>query len=218
MLPRKKDDGEIPSPQTTDDESDIDERGAARAREGKSENEKLVAAFKSRHIRSRLHETRLSKDYTVTMRLPSNNNISKKPAARRRKIRPATIHIPKGRRSSHTSDSDAESNTASVTQILSENSTQHDTNLDTDSEEDDLTRLNNAYPGSTNTIGSIHQQRWFLLLNRQSSGFCLENRKWVRSTKPNGEIGEFDPFVIRGRDVERSVVTGRLTRDIESDE
>jgi len=82
---------------------------------------------------------------------------------------------------------------------------------------------NNAYPGSTNTIGSIHQRRWYLSLDRESSGFepveRVNNRKkktWVR--KGQEEFLGFVPFYVRGPDVERSVVTGRLASDVLSDE
>ncbi|KAF3042524.1 hypothetical protein E8E11_008597 [Didymella keratinophila] len=102
VLPHKKDGKEMPSPQTTDDESDEDIVGNSSLQDGRYENDKLIQAFKSRHIRLRLHGTRLPKDYTITLRLPSNNDVSKKPAARLRRSRPAI----RTRRPSHTSDSD----------------------------------------------------------------------------------------------------------------
>ena len=86
--------------------------------------------------------------------------------------------------------------------------------LDTDTEEDAQIRTTNAYPGSTNDIGSIHQRHWFLQLDPQSSGFVLKNRGDGRGNWTAG----FEPFIVRGRDHERSVVTGRLAREVESDE
>jgi hypothetical protein len=91
--------------------------------------------------------------------------------------------------------------------------------LDTDTDEDAQTRATNAYPGSTNDIGSIHQRHWFLQLDRQNSGFVLDQSgekkgRWIRGPNRSG----FEPFLVRGRDHERSVVTGRLARDVESDE
>jgi hypothetical protein len=90
--------------------------------------------------------------------------------------------------------------------------------IDTDAEEDAQTRLDNAYPGATNSIGSVHQRRWFMLLDRRSSGFVLERGEgvWVRSGAKEGE--GFEPFLVRGAEYERSVVTGRLAREVESDE
>lgn len=57
-----------------------------------------------------------------------------------------------------------------------------------------------------------------MLLDRSSSGFEQNGDKWVRRLSPDGELGGFDPFVVRGRDHERSIVTGRLARELESDE
>jgi hypothetical protein len=56
-------------------------------------------------------------------------------------------------------------------------------------------------------------------LDRQSSGFELkksgnEQGTWVQSEEDEG----FTPFYVRGKEVERSVVTGRLAREVESDE
>lgn len=85
--------------------------------------------------------------------------------------------------------------------------------------------MNNAYPGSTNSIGSIHQRRWFITLDRANSGFEPEpstgsgKKTWVRKRDPRtGELTGFEPFYVRGPDAERSVVTGRLGRDVFEDE
>lgn len=205
----------MPSPQTTDDESDRDERTLGLSGQ---ENTKLIEAFQTRHIRLRLHGTRLPKGYTITLRLPSMNDVPKTAAARRRRSRT----ISRNRRPSHTSDSDC-----TPTSVISSHPTPTEANddddvstktLDTDSEEDALTRTHNAYPGSTNSIGSVHQRRWFVLLDRQSSGFELSRGKWIRRIMADGELGGFKPFVVRGRDHERSVVTGRLACDVEDDE
>jgi len=75
-------------------------------------------------------------------------------------------------------------------------------------------RNNNAYPGAINSIGSIHQRKWFLSLDKTSSGFfkvkTLNGTRWTRldsdqQNKPNG----FEYFYVLGRDVETSVITGR---------
>ncbi|KAF3045432.1 hypothetical protein E8E12_003406 [Didymella heteroderae] len=217
VLPRKKYEKAMPSPQTTDDESDQDDGIAFELRDGRPENEKLTEAFQSRHIRLRLHGVRLPKDYTITLRLPSNNDVSKRPAAHRRRSRPTV----RSRRPSHTSDSDTAPTPMDVRPppaIAAPDQGEAEGDLDTDIDEDAQTRTFNAYPGSTNSIGSIHQRRWFVLLDRQSSGFQSVKGKWVRRKLPNGELGGFEPFIARGRDYERSVVTGRLARDVESDE
>ncbi|KAI8937758.1 hypothetical protein NX059_005458 [Plenodomus lindquistii] len=181
-----------------------------------NENQKLISAFQSRYIRLRLHGTRLPQNYTITMRLLSNA-IVKTPAHRRRKR--TNKPTPKHRQRIQTSSS---SDTEPTPPAPTETQVQNDDNLDTDTEEDAQTRANNAYPGSTNNIGSIHQRHWFLQLDGQNSGFVLDKSggsakgkgTWVRGEDGGG----FEPFLVRGRDVERSIVTGRLAGDVESDE
>jgi hypothetical protein len=218
VLPRKKEGRNrkgTPSPQTTDDENGASssEDEASKPALGKSsekqhENEKLIAAFQTRYIRLRLHGTRLPKGYTVILRLPTNE-IIKRPTARQKSKQKSQAQEVQSQ-----SDSDAEDQPRIT---VPEPGVEED--LDTDTDEDTQTRRTNAYPGSTNEIGSIHQRHWFLQLDRQNSGFVLDqssNSKvsWLRG--PNG--GGFEPFLVRGRDHERSAVTGRLARDVESDE
>lgn len=85
---------------------------------------------------------------------------------------------------------------------------------------------NNAYTGSYNTIGSIHQRRWWLSLDRENSGFQPKRgldtfnpskKTWVRKQAGDRLVG-FDPFYVRGPEYERSVVTGRLGSDVLHDE
>ncbi|KAJ9644038.1 hypothetical protein H2199_003906 [Coniosporium tulheliwenetii] len=104
-------------------------------------------------------------------------------------------------------------------------------------DEDQQTRINNAYPGATNSIGSVHQRQWFLRLDQANSGFVRatsgpEKGRWVRSSLSRGrggpggddtereekELGGFDTFFVRGAEHERSVVTGRLSKDVFADE
>jgi hypothetical protein len=217
VLPRKKEGRSrkgMPSPQTTDDEGDGSEsdneasRNFRETRREKHENEKLIAAFQSRYIRLRLHGTRLPENYTIIMRLPANE-IIKRPNARRKSMQ-------KSRARQVAVNSDSEMEAEAEAQVKEE---EPEEDLDTDTDEDTQTRATNAYPGSTNDIGSIHQRHWFLQLDRQNSGFVLDDSgggkgKWVRGANNSG----FDPFLVRGRDYERSVVTGRLAREVESDE
>lgn len=89
------------------------------------------------------------------------------------------------------------------------------------SKSDTQIQVENAYPGARNTISSIHQRRWYLSLDRAASGFQPTNtvafgrRVWERG--PASESG-FEPFYVRGRDVETSVVTGRTAADVAKDE
>lgn len=114
------------------------------------------------------------------------------------------------------SDSDSDSETETHIPPIKEDEVE---NIDTDTEEDASTRTNNAYLGSTNSIGSIHQRRWFMSLDRQSSGFVVNKSGAEKGTWTRGEDGGgFEPFYVVGKEVERSVVTGRLAREVESDE
>jgi hypothetical protein len=206
VLPRKQKSSSrkgIPSPQTTDDEaedSDTDDETPKSATGiesiEKHENEKLISAFQTRYIRLRLHGTRLPKNYTVILRLPSNE-IIKHPTIRRR-----NKSKPRPRQTEPHSDSDTDAQAPQYQEA--------EQDIDTDTDEDALTRLTNAYPGSVNSIGSIHQRRWFLHLDRHNSGFVRDDcGTWERG---------LEPFIVRGREFERSVVTGRLARDVEEDE
>lgn len=197
----------IPSPQTTDDEdgesNSFDEETPAileSKMEPPHENDKLITAFQTRYIRLRLHGTRLPNNYTVILRLPTNE-IIKRPTASRKNRRKHANH-----QTSNQPDSD--------TDTIPQQDQDEQENLDTDTDEDVQTRLTNAYPGSTNTVNSVHQRHWFLQLDRQSSGFVLDQSgKWICAVEK-----EFEPFYVRGRDHERSVVTGRLAREVEEDE
>ena len=88
----------------------------------------------------------------------------------------------------------------------------------------ELVRSTNAYVGATNSINSIHQRKWFLSMDRSSSGFALQRntatgrRTWVRRRRSDGSLGGFERFHVLGRDVERSIVTGRLAAKILQDE
>ena len=94
-------------------------------------------------------------------------------------------------------------------------------------QEDEEVRRTNAYQGATNSIGSIHQRRWYLSMDRHSSGFrplAQQNgtkgggrREWVRR-RENDQLVGFDPFFVMGRDVETSVVTGRTADEVMNDE
>jgi len=109
------------------------------------------------------------------------------------------------------------------------------TALASDGEEETTIRANNAYTGATNDIGSIHQRRWFLSLDRTGSGFVkktttsksgfvetrwlAKDEKLVRSDGHHHEwTTGFEKFIVGGRETERSVLTGRLACDVLVDE
>lgn len=222
VLPRKiavTREPETTDPGTTDSDTEVECRSSSNAANGKTvvhENDKLIEAFQGRYIRLRFHGTRLPKDFTVTIRLPLNNDMGNaRPAhLQRRRRRKSAQKMPLDRQTTATSDSEAEAQPALQRTPSLSPAPEQEQNLDTDSEEDLETRVNNAYPGSSNTIGSVHQRKWLLALDRRSSGFKPGTLGvWER----DGE-GGFEPFFVRGRDFERSVVTGRLAREVERDE
>ncbi|KAG7137342.1 hypothetical protein HYQ45_005305 [Verticillium longisporum] len=93
--------------------------------------------------------------------------------------------------------------------------------------EDAQVRATNAYPGAENTICSVHQRRWYLSMDRAASGFVKKRRgggtkkpRWEpENEQPPGEDGRLTyPFYVRGHEVERSLITGRLGSDVLRDE
>lgn len=96
--------------------------------------------------------------------------------------------------------------------------------------EDAQVRQTNAYPGATNSIGSIHQRKWYLSLDRPACGFTEVKRSGRSHWKHSEPVKSEDdknldeaarlsfPFYVRGRDHEHSVVTGRRGKDILHDE
>jgi hypothetical protein len=105
--------------------------------------------------------------------------------------------------------------------------------------EDEEVRRTNAYTGAFNSIGSVHQRKWFLSMDRQACGFVERRHRgrvvWeamnadtnheelltqVSKAGPpgpgNGRLAY--PFYIHGVDHERSVVTSRQGKDILHDE
>ena len=238
------------SKQNTDSESDLlpDFQRSSTKRavfEDSSEPGKLATAFSRRKIRLRLHGNRLPTGYTISLRLTKKNLRSNQPSApalRRKRNQKAAIH-----RASPgtTSDSDESSdeqrppNRKKLKQSLSSLSRtaspptrnrEEDTEGHAPGEDIEQIRLNNAYPGATNSIGSIHQRKWYLSVDRSSSGFepiptpshvkGHHSRTWWTRRKDGdeGELAGFERFHVLGREYERSVVTGRLAQDVLDDE
>ncbi|KAF7513825.1 hypothetical protein GJ744_007876 [Endocarpon pusillum] len=137
--------------------------------------------------------------------------------SRKRPTKPTFLHT------NHPSEPNSVNKVSNITGAHSENENE---NKDEDEDELETTRLTNTYPGgATNTISSIHQRRWFLTLDRHNSGFVHQlnkatgHKRWVRRWSVDDDTRDgFERFHVLGREVERSVVTGRLARDILRDE
>ncbi|KAM5355423.1 hypothetical protein ACJ41O_002069 [Fusarium nematophilum] len=201
----------------------------------------LHAAFKNRKIRIRLHGSRLPDPYVLNLRLTAKEDT----AARARGLR--TRRTGRRRRGggavpqpqSESSDEDgADDDSSEVVLASGEAGTNTDSLSAMEREirelEDEEVRQTNAYPGATNTIGSVHQRRWYLSLDRPACGLVEKRIKgrsdWVPNNFGEDEDPEAShtvdrtgdrlsyPFHVRGADHERSVLTGRRGADILKDE
>ncbi|KAF7542300.1 hypothetical protein G7Z17_g11694 [Cylindrodendrum hubeiense] len=217
----------------------------------------LHAAFQNRKIRLRLHGSRLPDSYVINLRLTKYEDAvgrargARTPRTRRRRPRGG---IPQPQ--PETSDEEDEGDEAiddGEDVPLSVGGTTPGENLSSMEREireleDEHVRLTNAYPGAENTIGSIHQRRWYLSLDRRACGFVEKRTNgrlaWEVDESRYGEVdggerarekaglrtstgAEYSgdgsdrfrfPFYVRGADHERSVVTGRRGADILEDE
>jgi hypothetical protein len=196
---------------STDDE--LSDEETVRDGDKRSDSERLFAAFQARHIRLRLHGQKLPAGYTVSLRLPSANDRSrqpKQPKRKRRRLEPPTAKLtPRETTDSERSETDTVLGTQTATQVEGEDPIA----MASEDEEDASIRANNAYTGAENTIGSVHQRNWFLTIDRKNSGF----RKALNGPDQGRWVGEWEAFVVKGRDHEKSVVTGRQADGVMED-
>lgn len=187
----------------------------------------MLTPSPQRKIRLRLHGTRLPKDYTVVMRMDKTTNFVRpiREGPKRRRRHPSRRTMPQAPSTSDSESPPPSPNEQEPTPRSPSKSQFEAQRADNAYTADLEIQRNNAYPGSTNTIGSIHQRRWYLSLDRESSGFertvavshdkgLKERKRWTR--KPDGQ--GFEPFYVHGPEAERSVVTMRLGRDVLDDE
>ncbi|KAH7048376.1 DNA polymerase ligase-domain-containing protein [Macrophomina phaseolina] len=204
-----------PAVETDDEEAGVDWR--------EPENERLVKAFQSAYIRLRLHGTRLPQGYTVTLRLPPDNNIVRQPRGLKRKRRRADPSS--GRAKGGSQSSDEQDSRGGDSADLEESAVAAAAS-DDENGDDARIREENAYTGATNSIGSVHQRRWHLSLDKANSGFVKVRTGdgrgvWRRRRRDGGDDDSpagFEAFFVGGVEVERSVVTGRLSEEIMADE
>lgn len=223
VLPYDKDGGE--SGGVTDDDLDH-----APITVDQTQQAKLRDAFQKRKIKLRLHGTRLPTGYTVSLRLTKDNYRSEQPGrpSRKRKRKAPSKHEPR-----LLDNTNKEHGSTCSRNLERDIAKLDDAAAVASDDEDESIRANNAYVGATNDVGSVHQRRWFLSVDRRASGFAAVKRKassgfvqtsWEQTTEEkliNGMVGGasgFERFVVGGRDTERSVVTGRLAREILVDE
>ena len=230
--------------QMTDDEMLGDSDGDGSRSSKLSDSEKLHAAFQKvryivvcaymsrilspvqRKIRIRLHGTRLPPGYTISIRLlTSENRYEQPPKPSRKRRRRRSMGKRLAQQTPSVSDLDDDE------QVLDTHPDSMDGSMsalerEIAEQEDEEVRLTNAYSGATNNIGSIHQRRWYLSMDRYASGFCplrVENRSqggrrtWTRRREGDRLLG-FAPFFVMGKEVERSVVTGRTADEVMAEE
>ena len=184
-----------------------------------TEQTNLHRAFQARKIRLRLRGARLPDPYVLNLRLPRAEDRRAAPPAKKRSRRTAAA-VPAPASSS---DSDG-AETAAQQEVEAE-----------------AVRATNAYPGAENSIGSVHQRRWYASLDRAACGFIRRRAGGGRGgvvwepvsareeeeSDGGGDVGKGKgkgegrlgfPFYVRGATAERSVVTGRLGADVLADE
>jgi hypothetical protein len=230
VLPRRA------APAATDDELSDAQTATAHNQPSNHgyENEKLIQAFQSRYIRLRLHGTRLPRGYTVTLRLPRQNDRTKQPRAPAFKCRrtdPAKMAL-KTRKAPSSTDSGSDADAISPIMLSpkrqhrrkrhhddqaqlesNEQKTNDATTAAAASEEeneDATIRANNAYTGATNSIGSIHQRNWYMSLDRANSGFVKRGGRWVRGggDEDGNGTGRLSGEVLKDEGVEGFVGRG----------
>lgn len=213
-----------------------------------SQQEKLAAAFSSRKIRLRLNGSRLPRGYAVNLRLTKDEDA----AGRAKAARPAGTRKRRGRKAAPKKAPETSSNgeddsdpgtrpgrdggekedyddgSAAASKKDMEDISEMEKELR--ELEDAEVRRTNAYPGAVNSIGSVHQRKWFLSLDREECGFVRTRKDgrvwWERQETADGDAEGNDPeqgrlqwpFYVRGPDHERSIVTGRLGAEALKDE
>ncbi|KAK7413240.1 hypothetical protein QQX98_007899 [Neonectria punicea] len=203
----------------------------------------LHAAFQNRKIRLRLHGARLPDPYVLNLRLTKSEDAvgrgrsTQTPRTRRRRRTQGGVPEPQPETSDDEDGGNEVTNDAedvlSSTQRAGPAEQLSAMERETREIEDEHVRRTNAYPGAENTIGSVHQRRWYLSLDRRACGFTKRGTKghsqWeldqgqgiIHDDEETAGVGSDClpfPFYVRGTDHERSVVTGRRGVDILRDE
>ncbi|KAJ9152007.1 ABC1 domain containing protein [Pleurostoma richardsiae] len=227
--------------------NDEDEEGVEGEEAGPTQQEKLARAFARRKIRVRLNGARLPRGYVVYLRLTREEDAAGRARADRTTAAAAEGRLRKRRRkktvaapetssseSAGEEDGDSEHYDDGSAKVSAEEAARLSaTERELRELEDEEVRRTNAYPGASNTIGSVHQRKWFLSIDREASGLVKRKGEggkvvWVKEGEDqdaskredgNGEDNRYQyPFYVRGPEHERSVLTGRLGAEVLQDE
>lgn len=211
---------EVMGERETDDERDVnddddDDEAATLARgitKGAATQPQLLEqAFRRGKIRLRLHGSHLPAGYTISLRLSKDKGLTTQPA----KLKTSALLKTRLKKLSRRGLKELASVTGLDTQTYNEDDFATSMN-----DASDAIEAANAYPNSSNTVGSIHQRWWFVSMDRANCGFMKEksgDRK-VTWTPKDEETKMKYPFYVRGREYEMSVVTGRKAEDVLEDE
>ncbi|KAH7155519.1 DNA polymerase ligase-domain-containing protein [Dactylonectria estremocensis] len=215
----------------------------------KTPQDLLHAAFQNRKIRIRLHGSRLPDPYVLNLRLTKSEDAAGRTkgagtrTTRRRRARKSELQPQLETSDDEDDDEAVGDNAEDVPSGTDEPAHGEDLSLmerDIREIEDEHVRRTNSYLGAKNTIGSVHQRRWYLSLDRRACGFVQSRTKgrsrWKLEQGPGSNSHDGDmpilstsnctddtsidhgrlhfPFYVRGTDHERSVVTGRRGVDI----
>ncbi|TDZ68173.1 hypothetical protein CTRI78_v002320 [Colletotrichum trifolii] len=229
---KKGGDGPGVDPESEKEGSGEEESEGEGEDETMTEQEKLARAFRERKIRVRLHGRKLPRNYVVYLRLTKGEDAEGRRKGRRAmergvRRRGRAKKVEATEETSNEEDSDGEVDDAVVD--TGENDDEKElTEVEKEVREveDEHVRRTNAYKGALNSVGSVYQRRWYLSLDREASGFTrrVVNGKRTWALQKEGDESEVDgarlkfPFYVRGPEVERSVVTGRLGREVLKDE
>lgn len=210
-----------------------------------TQQELLEAAFHGRKIRLRLRGARLPDPYVLNLRLTKSEDASgrakslRTPRPRRRTraaaaAPPETSESEDGGEAQGVQDYDDDEHVVPAGEEADPTADVSALERELRELEDEQVRRTNAYPGASNSIGSVHQRRWYLSLDRPACGF-VEKKRGGRTVweLPESEGSNVDepgsdertqgnqeparlrfPFRVRGPEYERSVVTGRRGDDV----
>ncbi|EEY17687.1 conserved hypothetical protein [Verticillium alfalfae VaMs.102] len=198
------------------------ERSEDGAEDGRTEQEKLRDAFAERKIREEDREGREKASRSASRAAPQRR--------RRRMIHKQEVIVETSEEIDSSSsekeeDEELDDDVLDAREVVSEEESKPLTgpaNLsqamrqEVEELEDAQVRATNAYPGAKNTIGSVHQRRWYLSMDRAASGFVKKRRGGgvkklfleLEDEQSRGRRHSDIPFYVHGPEVERSLITG----------
>ncbi|KAF6825281.1 hypothetical protein CMUS01_09895 [Colletotrichum musicola] len=202
--------------------------------DGGTEQERLARAFGERKIRVRLWGSKLPRGYVLNLRLTKGEDLEGRRKSEKSLGRPARKRRRGGgKKEVYVETSEEEEDEEEEDVVLDPSSGAGEGEkgpTDVDRElrelEDEVVRQTNAYKGAENSVGSVHQRRWYLSLDREASGFVRKvvdgKRVWVLKddgAEDDDESGrQRFPFYVGGPEIERSAVTGRSGEEVLRDE